>query len=224
MAKIITVGQRKGGAGKTTVVAHLAVSLAQTGRRVAIIDIDPQASLSKWYELREKKFGKGYTGLHFLASSGWRVEIAINNIKDNYDYVLIDAPPHNDTDAKSAIRASDLVVVPMQASPTDLWATDNTIEFASSENIKTLVLLNRFNPQSSVAKEVVKKLKSSKFKSFLGNRVAFSSCFLNGITVTESQPKSIAAEEIRNFTDELITILEDNGKTKKIKNLEEEMA
>ena len=54
MAQVITIAQQKGGAGKTTIAAHIAVSLAQTGRRIAIIDIDPQGSLSRWHALREK--------------------------------------------------------------------------------------------------------------------------------------------------------------------------
>lgn len=133
MTKIITVGQQKGGAGKTTIAAHLAVSLAQAGNKVAIIDIDPQASLTYWHELRERKFGKNYTGLQFITSAGWRVESAVSSLIDKSDYVIIDAPPHTETETKSAIRISDLIIVPMQPSPTDLWATQNIIEFAYSE-------------------------------------------------------------------------------------------
>ena len=59
MVKIITVAQQKGGAGKTTLAAHVAISLMQTGKRVGLLDIDPQGSLTSWYNLRERKYGKG---------------------------------------------------------------------------------------------------------------------------------------------------------------------
>lgn len=208
MLKVITIAGQKGGAGKTTIAAHIAVSLAQTGRRVAIVDIDPQGSLTKWHALREKKFGSGYTGLHFTSSSGWRIEGVISNLQNKMDYIIIDSPPHTETESKSAIRASTLIIVPMQPSPTDLWATGATIDFAKAENIPAKILLNRYSPMSKISKEVLKQLNTSVFKNTIGNRVAFSSCFLNGITVTENQPNSPAAFEIKNFVEELLSITE----------------
>jgi len=208
MAQIITIAQQKGGTGKTTIAAHIAVSFAQTGRRVAIIDIDPQGSLSRWHILREKKFGIGYTGLYFVASSGWRIEGVINNLQNKMDYIIIDAPPHTETESKSAIRASNLVIVPMQPSPTDLWATEATINFAKSENIPAKILINRYNPTSKISKEIIRQLNTEVFKNTIGNRVAFSSCFLTGVTVTETQPNSSAAIEIKNFVKEILEITE----------------
>src|SRR5690348_8118457 len=70
MAKVITIAQQKGGAGKTTLAAHIAVALAQKGNRVAVLDIDPQGSLGHWHGIREEKLGEGYTGLIFNALSG----------------------------------------------------------------------------------------------------------------------------------------------------------
>jgi len=208
MAQIITIAQQKWGTGKTTIAAHIAVSFAQTGRRVAIIDIDPQGSLSRWHALREKKFGIGYTGLYFVASSGWRIEGVINNLQNKMDYIIIDAPPHTETESKSAIRASNLVIVPMQPSPTDLWATEATINFAKSENIPAKILINRYNPTSKISKEIIRQLNTEVFKNTIGNRVAFSSCFLTGVTVTETQPNSSAAIEIKNFVKEILEITE----------------
>ncbi|MBN8511932.1 MAG: ParA family protein [Rickettsiales bacterium] len=215
MVKVITVAQQKGGAGKTTIAAHLAVSLAQTGKRVAIIDIDPQGSLTNWHSIREKKFGIGYTGLNFTASAGWRVESAISKLKHDFDFVVVDAPPHTDTESKTAIRASDLIIIPMQPSPTDLWATGVTIEFAKSENINAKILLNRFNPQSKITKQIIAQIPGDVLTSSLGNRVAFSSCFLNGITVTESDPSSVAAQEVRDLTTEVISMISSKETTQK---------
>lgn len=215
MVKVITVAQQKGGAGKTTIAAHLAVSLAQTGKRVAIIDIDPQGSLTNWHSIREKKFGIGYTGLNFTASAGWRVESAISKLKHDFDFVVVDAPPHTDTESKTAIRASDLIIIPMQPSPTDLWATGVTIEFAKSENINAKILLNRFNPQSKITKQIIAQIPGDVLTSSLGNRVAFSSCFLNGITVTESDPSSVAAQEVRDPTTEVISMISSKETTQK---------
>ena len=210
MLKVITIAQQKGGAGKTTVAAHIAVSLSQTGKRIAIIDIDPQGSLTNWYALREKKFGLGYTGLNFISSAGWRVESVINNLKDDCDYAIIDAPPHTETESKSAIRLSDLVIVPMQPSPTDLWATSITTDFAANENISVKVLFNRYNPKTKLTKEIIKQIKEDVFKNHFGNRVAFSSCFLTGVTVTENAPSSQAAREVRDFTKEVIQLFKQN--------------
>ena len=215
MAQIITVAQQKGGAGKTTIAAHIAVSLSQTGRSVAIIDIDPQGSLTNWHDLREQRFGIGYTGLNFISSAGWRVESAINNLRDDYDYVVIDAPPHTETESKTAIRSADLIIIPMQASPTDLWATSTTIEFAQSENIPVKILLNRFNPHAKLAKEIISQVTVEMFKNYLGNRVAFSTCFLTGIAVTESAPNSQAASEVKAVTQEILKIFANNLKNEK---------
>jgi chromosome partitioning protein len=102
----------------------------------------------------------------------------------------------------------------MQPSPTDLWATSTTTEFAQSEKIKAKILLNRYNPQSKLTKEIIAQIPGSLFKCSLGNRVAFSSCFLSGVTVTECAPNSIAAEEIRSLSREVLAIF-DTEKTDK---------
>ncbi len=207
MAKTITIAGQKGGAGKSTIAAHLAVALAQKGKKVLIIDIDPQASLKHWYQIREEKFAKGYTGVQFMESSGWRVSSSVSQYKDKMDYIIIDSPPHTETETKNAVRIADLVIIPMQPSPADAWATKTTIEFVKQERKEFRIMLNRYNPNSRLAKEIVENMEN-KLDAYLGNRVAFSSCFLQGKCVTESDPSSQAAEEVRNITEEISMILE----------------
>lgn len=207
MAQIITIAQQKGGAGKSTIAAHLAVALAQKGSKVLIVDIDPQGSLKAWYNIREEKFGKGYTGISLLESSGWRVSSTVGQYKDKMDFIVIDSPPHTEIEAKNAVRMADLVIIPMQPSPTDVWATKATVDFAKQERKNYRILLNRYNPNSKTAKQAVGAM-DMLLAGHLGNRVAFSSCFMQGRCVTESDPSSQAAEEVRVLTDEIVEILQ----------------
>ncbi len=201
--KVITIAQQKGGAGKTTIAAHLAVALSQRKHKVLLIDIDPQASLSQWYKLREKHFGKDYTGINFLSTSGWRVSGEISKFKTSIEYIIIDSPPHTNTEAKSSVRISDLVIIPIQPSPADLWASKATIDICQKEQIPFYTLLNRVNPNSRLAKEIRSQL-AKPLKSEIGNRISFATCLLEGLCTTESDPKSSAAEEFKKLTAEIL--------------------
>lgn len=208
-AKIITVAQQKGGAGKTTIAAHIAVALSQQGNRVAVIDIDPQKSLSRWHDIREEKFGDGYTGLTFTSLSGWRINSEISSLSRKNDIIVIDSPPHTETEAKTAIRAADLVIIPVQPSPTDVWATEATVALCAKENIPARIVLNRVAANSKLAQTLTKKLPDSQLlEGKLGNRVAFASSLLEGKCVTETAPSSPASLEIKEITKEITGILE----------------
>lgn len=208
--KVITIAQQKGGAGKTTVASHLATAFAQRGKRTAIIDIDPQASLSTWHRIREEKFGEGYTGLTSVVSTGWRLGGEISDLKDDHDIIIIDSPPHIEADARNAIRAADLIILPVQPSPTDLWATKATIELAAQENVPTKILLNRVS-NSKLAAAVYADLKKSMpqalLKTQIGNRVSFASSMLEGRTVMEAFAGSTGADEIKQLVTEVENIL-----------------
>lgn len=205
MSKVITIAQQKGGAGKTTVAAHLAVALAQKGNRVAVLDIDPQGSLTHWHGLREKLFGEGYTGLTQLAVSGWRVGSEVSRMKKQCDYIIIDSPPHTETEARTAIRAADLIIIPVQPSPTDLWATKPTLELARSEKIPVKVLLNRVSANSKLAAKIADELQDLA-ETTLGNRVLFASSLMEGRGVTEADPNSAAAQEMKSLVKEILKV------------------
>ena len=208
MAKVITIAQQKGGAGKTTVAAHLAVALAQKGNRVAVVDIDPQGSLGYWHRIREERFGEGFTGLTFTSLSGWRVGSEVARLRKAQDFIIIDSPPHTETEARTAIRCADMIIIPVQPSPTDLWATKATLDLAKAEKIPTRVVMNRVNPSSRLAQVIADELPELA-ESTLGNRVLFASSLLEGLCATEVEPSSPAAKEVKALVKEVLAVITD---------------
>jgi len=206
--KIINVAQQKGGAGKTTVAVHLAVAWAQKrGRSVAVLDVDPQGSLSVWYEARAHYLGEENTGLTFRRATGIRAFAEAQALARAHDLVVVDMPPHGTTSANAVIRAASLVVAPVQPTPLDFWATMPTLEVAAADKKPVLLVLNRVPPRALLTATMITRLGEYKVrvaKSTLGNRVAFAESIGAGRTVLETKPRSLAATEVRHLAAEIL--------------------
>jgi chromosome partitioning protein len=204
---IITIAQQKGGAGKTTLAIHLALAWAAGGKRVAVIDIDPQASLSTWFGLRRERLGRGGTRIEASAVSGWRVAGEVERQAREHDLVLIDSPPHAETESRIAVRAGKLVLVPVQPSPMDLWATKPTLDLARAEKTPVLLVLNRVPPRAKLTGRVLdafKALDVSLAETQIGNRIALAAAINEGQGILEYQPSSAAAREIKALAAEVL--------------------
>ncbi|MCP5374229.1 MAG: ParA family protein [Hyphomicrobiales bacterium] len=204
-AKILTVAQQKGGAGKTTLAAQLAAAWTQEGRRVAILDIDPQASLAGWFEAREEHATEP-DPLTLNKVGGWRISQSLDDMRKDFDIIVIDSPPHAETEARIAVRAAHLVLVPIQPSPMDLWATQETVDLAKKEKRRLLVVLNRVPPRGRAADVIRAQLAARKLPTAaatIGNRIAFVASMLEGKGVVETESRSQAAEEIRALAGEV---------------------
>ena len=204
--KIITIAQQKGGAGKTTLTAQLAITLLNSGSNVATIDIDPQGSLSLWYAARMASLGDKNTLVHSQIQ-GWRLKKEAERMADDFDYVLIDAPPHAESEASIAIRTADLALIPMQASPMDLWACQPTIKTAQDENTPSIIVLNRVDTRTKLNSAIADKLdelNTTVAKQHLGNRVAYAASMLEGKGVIETESKgNSSVKEITALAKEL---------------------
>ena len=207
MATVITVAQQKGGAGKTTLAANIAAALASE-RRVALLDIDPQKSLTRWHELRKARNGQA-APISFSEVSGWRLRNELDKLKREHEILVIDSPPQIDTDAKLAVRGADLVLVPVQPSPPDIWAAEGTLKLAADEGREAKLVLNRAPSTSRLREAVEADMAARKLpalKSALGNRTGFASAFAEGLGVTEAAPRSAAASELRSLVEEISRI------------------
>ena len=203
---VITIAQRKGGAGKTTLAAQLAVAWARSGARVAVLDIDPQGSLAAWVELRRARLGANAVGFDFAALPGWRAASWIEEQARRADLIVIDNPPHAETEAQIAVRAAGLVIIPVQPSPLDLWATEATLKMVRDERRRALVVLNRVPPRSTLTDHVAAELARSGAPvaaTRIGNRIALVRAMMSGLGVVESEGASQAAAEITAFADEV---------------------
>lgn len=195
MAFVITIAQQKGGAGKTTVAANLAAAFAVT-RRVAVLDIDPQHSLARWHALRAARTGVPQVG--FSDVSGWRLAREIDRLRGLNDILIVDSPPQLDTDAKLAIRAADLVLVPLQPSPPDFWAAEGTLKLAAAERRPARILLNRAPASGKLRFAVEAAIAEAGYPvltATLGNRVGFAVAFAQGLGIGETAPRSTAGRE-----------------------------
>ncbi len=201
--RVITIAQQKGGAGKTTVAAHLALAAHALGKRVALVDIDPQGSLSRWFQLREGQD----SGLTLSTVTGWRGSAEVERLAREHDIVILDSPPHAQTDAKMAIRAGHLIVVPIQPSPLDFWATLPTLELAKAERRPLLLVLNRVPARSTLADEIIEQIRqlgAGLARTKLVSSGAFATSMATGRTVTETAPKGVAARQVMKLAGEVL--------------------
>ncbi|MCK0169114.1 ParA family protein [Jannaschia sp. S6380] len=211
MATVITFAQQKGGSGKTTLTANIAVELAARGRAVALLDSDPQGSLGRWFMTRFER-EKGVQGdLTFSTSSAWGIGYEAGKYRDSHDFVLIDTPPKIDSDLRPALKASDLIVVPVSASQVDLWATEGVLEMAAREGKRPLAVLNRGRAATRLTHAIraaLSGLDADAAGCAISNRVAFAEAMGAGLAVREFAGAKPAAAEIAALTDEILQRLD----------------
>ena len=203
-AKILAVAQQKGGAGKTTIAVQLGVWWACQGRKVALLDVDPQGSMKAWHGLRSEAGLDGSLSVSDVA--GWKLSSEIDSLKRDNDLIIVDTPPHAETDARVAVRAAQLILVPVQPSPMDWWATKPTLDMAAKEKTKFLLVLNRLPARGKLADAIRAKIEAAGLplaKASLGNRSAFAVSMMEGKGVAETQPKGTAAAEIEALAKEI---------------------
>ena len=120
---------------------------------------------------------------------------------------IVDIDPHAYTEARFAVWAADLVIIPVQPSPMDIWAIQAIIVLAKAEQIKTFVVLNRIPAQARLTeamRDAIKRFEVALAKTQISNRVALASAMVEGFSVTEAHQRSTAPAEIRTLRQEVL--------------------
>ncbi|MEI4484565.1 ParA family partition ATPase [Frigidibacter sp. MR17.14] len=206
--KVIAVAQQKGGSGKTTIAVNLAVAFVRAGRKVAVLDTDPQGSLGRWFMTRRERLGDA--GLEFSTSSAWGVAYECEKLKRDVDYVIIDTPPKVDADLRPALREADLVLIPVASSHVDLWATEGVLDLAGREGKRATVVLNRAKAGTRLAEEVAlaaRDLSAELADTRLAYRVAYAESLGEGLGVQEVGRRGPAADEVEALAAEVAALL-----------------
>lgn len=153
---VYSVMSQKGGAGKTTLAINLAVQSKLEGKNSLIVDIDPQASATKWSYIR----GEDNTPLVTTAFAS-RLHKVIEVAKDNdIDEIFIDTPPHAQRDAQIASEISDVVLIPCRPNLFDLQAIEDTIGLADMAKKPFILVFNAIHHTSPVAKDAKDAIQS----------------------------------------------------------------
>jgi chromosome partitioning protein len=130
---------------------------------------------------------------------GWRAQVEIERLLRKHDMVVVDSAPHAETEARIAVRAANLVLVPIQPSVMDLWATEGTLKLIRDEKRQGLIVLNRVPSRSKAAREVIAAAADVGVEvadCALGNRTALAASIASGKGVVETEPSGTAAQEV----------------------------
>jgi len=208
---IISLLNQKGGVGKTTLAVHIAMGLAQTKRRVLLIDADPQGSALQWAENRD-----GQAPFSVIGIPNKTIHKETPRLSTNYDAIVIDGPPRVYEVARSAAHASDLILMPVQPSPYDVWASEETVKLVKEaqgfkDTLKTFFVINRKIINTVIARDVTDALAGYELpvmNSQLCQRVSFAETAGEGRTVLEVDPNSQASEEVRALVEEVLEVFE----------------
>ncbi|GAB2730977.1 MULTISPECIES: ParA family partition ATPase [Halomonas] len=203
---IIGVLNQKGGVGKTTLAVNIAAALARTGKRVLLIDADPQGSALDWAAARE---GDPLFAVVGLPKPSIHKELAL--VGEGYDVVVIDGPPRVTDLARSAIMASDIVLIPVQPSPYDIWAADEVVKLIQEasvfkENLKSVFVINRKIANTAIGRDVREALEAydlPTLEASIVQRVAFAEAAAVGKAIYEQDRDGVASQEIEAVVSEL---------------------
>lgn len=262
LGKVISVANQKGGVGKTTTTVNLGTILAKRGKKVLLIDADPQGNATSGLGLEKEVEFSTYdilvnetemkntiqdtviknlkvcpsninlagaeVELVSMMSREQRLKEKLDEIKDKFDYILIDCPPSLGLVTLNSFTASDSVLIPVQC---EYYALEglgqllNTINLVKKHLNKEIqvegALLTMYDMRTNLSNQVVKEVKKyfddKVYKTVIPRNVRLSEAPSYGMPITEYDPRSKGAKSYVKFAKEFLKINEEEKKAKHMK-------
>jgi chromosome partitioning protein len=209
--RIIAILNQKGGCGKTTIAINLTHSLQNKGYKTLLVDSDPQGSARDWNAENDGQI------IPVIGLDRESLATDINAVKDSYDFIVIDGAPSIAKLAIAAVKIADFILIPVQPSPWDIWATSDLVDIIKARQEVTdgkpiaAFVISRVIKNTKLSMEVIEALEPYKLpilNSYTSQRVIYPTSASEGKTVfNEHTMFSDATLEIDAIRDEIIGVL-----------------
>jgi len=198
---IVTIGNTKGGVGKTTLAVNIAIARMAQGRDVLLIDGDEQKTAITFTELRSGALGKaGYTA---VSLTGAAIRTQVRQLAPKYDDIVIDVGGRDTGSLRAALTVTDTLLIPVQPRTFDIWAVDQIAELVKEareiNDLRALIFLNAADAQGRDNREAAEAIREVSGLEMLditiGRRKAFPNAAAAGKSVIEQRPPDRKAVE-----------------------------
>jgi chromosome partitioning protein len=215
MALIITLAHQKGGVGKSTLATNLRGYFAGGGYKAALVDIDPQGSVSKL--VRTFASQEGREPEHIIERGSFKDYGELLKLLEAYDIAIIDTPPYLSKELEDVFEITNMVLVPCKASPLDFLAIGDTLDLIREAKLKrkeliAAVVMTMTITGTDFTSSIRKELEKTEFpvlKTEIGNRVAYMRSLLRANTVLGDENRK-AWDEVESLGKEIISLLQKN--------------
>jgi chromosome partitioning protein len=204
---IISILNQKGGTGKTTLAVNIAREYTLREKLTLLIDTDSQGSAQRWHE----RSGGDLIDMTCLTMTTLHKDIL--KYIPRYERIVIDGIPQISALTMASIRCANLILIPVQPSPYDIWATEDLIRHVkyridmTEGKVKAAFIVSRKITGTNLGNEIYNELKKFElpiFKTETHQRVAYATCVEKGLTVVDEEyQNSSACIEIKCIVNEI---------------------